>query len=256
MAPNTPPPISIQLYTLREEASTDFRGTIERLGRIGFVGVEPAALHDLSAEEFRRCVKDAQMVVSSGHGPVPAGDTVNAILDQQQTIGCDEHVVAFLPPDRFKGSDAVRATADELNEAHENVKPRGMRMGYHNHNWEFSQQVDGRSAHALLFEHLEPEIFAELDIYWAQVGGADPARVVADLGSRARLLHVKDGPADDPKSDMTAVGRGAVDIQAVVGAADAAWHIVELDRCATDMFEAVEESYRYLVGEGLSRGRS
>ena len=81
-------------------------------------------------------------------------------------------------------------------------------------------------------------------------------QVVADLGSRARLLHMKDGPADEPKSAMTAAGAGAVDLAGIAAAADhAAWHIVELDRCETDMFDAVEESYRYLVGEGISKGR-
>jgi len=68
---------------------------------------------------------------------------------------------------------------------------------------------------------------------------------------------VKDGPADAPPSPMVAVGDGAVDIPAVLAAAPGArWHVVELDRCATDMFEAVERSYDFLVGAGYSSGRS
>jgi hypothetical protein len=56
---------------------------------------------------------------------------------------------------------------------------------------------------------------------------------------------------------MTAVGDGVLDIPAALAAGGSAeWHIVELDRCATDMFEAVERSYHYLVGEGLSQGRA
>ena len=55
---------------------------------------------------------------------------------------------------------------------------------------------------------------------------------------------------------MVAVGGGTLDIAGVLGAAPtAAWHIVELDRCATDMFEAVAASYTYLTGSGLSGGR-
>jgi sugar phosphate isomerase/epimerase len=96
-----------------------------------------------------------------------------------------------------------------------------------------------------------------VDIYWAQVGGSDPVQIVAELGSRACLLHVKDGPADVPKSPMVAVGDGVVDVPGVLAAAPGArWHIVELDRCATDIFEAVERSYDFLVGNGYSRGRS
>jgi sugar phosphate isomerase/epimerase len=100
-------------------------------------------------------------------------------------------------------------------------------------------------------------VFAEVDIYWAQVGGSDPKDVVAALGSRVGLLHVKDGPADEPPSPMVAVGDGVVDIPGVLAASPTArWHIVELDRCDTDMFDAVERSYEYLVGNDLSRGRS
>ena len=98
-------------------------------------------------------------------------------------------------------------------------------------------------------------MIAEVDIYWAQVGGSDPKEIVTELGPRVGLLHVKDGPADSPKHPMVAVGDGVVDIPGVLDASPSArWHIVELDRCATDMFEAVERSYDYLVGGGYSGG--
>ncbi len=255
--PDPSVPISVQLYTLRAEAAADFPSVLERLGRIGFVGVEPAGFHGLPPREFSRLVEAAGMTVSSSHIQPPIGESADEILDIQQDIGAEDVVVAFLPPERFADRDQIFVTADQLNRALENVKARGMRLGYHNHNWEFSTKIDGQPAHTLLFEQLDPEIFAEIDVYWAQVGGADPVQVVAGLGSRARLLHMKDGPADGPKSAMTAAGAGAVDLAGIAAAADhAAWHIVELDRCETDMFEAVAESYRYLVGEGISKGRS
>jgi sugar phosphate isomerase/epimerase len=249
-------PISIQLYTLRDEAARDLRGVIQRLGRIGFVGVEPAGFHGLAPREFRELVEGAGLRVGSSHIQIPIGEAADEILDAQQEAGAEDVVVAFLPPDRFSSRDQIFVTADQLNRALEHVKARGMRLGYHNHNWEFSTRIEGRPAHALLFEQLDPAIFAEVDVYWAQVGGADPVRVVAELGPRARLLHMKDGPADSPKKPMTAAGQGAVDLRGVAKAAEhAAWHIVELDRCETDMFEAVEESYRYLTSEGISKGR-
>jgi sugar phosphate isomerase/epimerase len=250
-----PTPISVQLYTLRDEAAADFPAVIERLARIGYAGVEPAGFHGMAPRELRRRVEAAGMVVSSAHITLPVGDSANEILDVQQEIGAEDVVVAFLPPDRFADSDQIFVTADQLNRARENVTARGMRLGYHNHNWEFSTRIDDRPAYEILFEQLHSEIFAEVDVYWAQVGGSDPVEVVRSLGSRARLLHIKDGPADSPKSAMTAAGAGVIDIAGIAGVADAAWYIVELDRCETDMFEAVEQSYEYLVGEGLARGR-
>jgi sugar phosphate isomerase/epimerase len=252
-----PAPVSVQLYTLREEARADFPAVLARLGRIGYVGVETAGLHDLSPAEFRRHLSDAGLVVSSAHVPLPLGDAAAKVLDEQQEIGTSCVVVAFLPPDRFETEDGVRRCADELNEAHENAKVRGMSLGYHNHYWEFASRVGDRPAFDVLFERLDPHVFAEVDTYWAKVGGQDPAKVVAGLGARARLLHLKDGPADDPASPMTAVGRGSLDIAGIARANPSVeWLIVELDRCATDMFEAVEQSHRFLVGERIAEGRA
>jgi sugar phosphate isomerase/epimerase len=88
------------------------------------------------------------------------------------------------------------------------------------------------------------------------VGGVDPAQAVARLGKRARMLHLKDGPGQDIKAPNTAAGEGALDMPAIAAASQAEWHVVELDHCAGDMFEAVERSHRYLVGAGLARGRA
>lgn len=131
-----------------------------------------------------------------------------------------------------------------------------MSFGYHNHFWEFAEDASGTTGWRKLFDQLEPTVVAELDIYWATVGGADPIRVLNELGPRGRLIHVKDGPADTPENAMVAVGSGSLDVQAILTAASSAeWHIVELDRCDTDMFGAIEESYRYLTSNGLSRGQ-
>jgi sugar phosphate isomerase/epimerase len=249
-------PISIQLYTLREQAQADLGGVIARLGRIGYHGVEPAGLHGMDPVEFRKRVEDAGMRVSSAHIPFPDAEHAQEIFDAHQPLGCRDLVVAFLPEDRFADAEAVAETAKALNRAGQRARARGLRLGYHNHWWEFRRRIDGRSAHAALFEQLDPEIFAEVDLYWAKSGGADPTQTLRELRERARFVHVKDGPADDPAAPMTAVGEGTLDFHAALRANPRVeWHVVELDRCTTDMFEAVERSYRYLVSSGLSRGR-
>ena len=250
------PPIAVQLFTLREVAARDFPAVIERLGRIGFAGVELANLHGMSPAELRRRLAGAGLEIAAAHVSAPIGDARERILDEQEALGTKTLVVPFMPPDRFKTLDAICEVADEVNESFANARARGFLLGYHNHWWEFEITHDGRSAHELLFAQLDPGIFAEIDTYWTRVGGRDPAKVIAELGARARLLHLKDGPADGFKSPMTAVGDGVLDFPAIVAASDTVqWHIVELDACATDLFDAVEKSYGYLVGRGLSRGR-
>jgi sugar phosphate isomerase/epimerase len=248
-------PISVQLYSLREQAALDFPAVLARLGSAGFVGVELAGFNHLTPAAFAQCINDSGLVVSSAH--VAAGDGFAATLADVQSVGCSTVVIPFVPPDGFHSLDAIKRTADMLNECNEIARAAGATLGYHNHWWEFEQAFAGRSAFLHLYDHLADDIFVELDCYWAKVGGADPIEVLTAFGDRVRLLHVKDGPADVPESNMVAVGSGLVDIAAVLAAApNAAWHVVELDRCDTDMFEAVEASYRYLVGNGLSAGRS
>jgi sugar phosphate isomerase/epimerase len=252
-----PAPISVQLYTLRKQTASDFPAVLARLGAKGYVGVELAGFGSLTPEALRRALDEAGVVVSSAHVGFQDETEFGAALDAHQPFGCDTVVVPAMPPESFADLDSVRRTADSLNALDAVARGRGMTLGYHNHFWEFTTMPDGRPALLHLFELLEPTVFAEVDIYWAQVAGSDPKDLVTELGSRVGLLHVKDGPADEPPSPMVAVGDGVVDVAGVLESSPSArWHIVELDRCATDMFDAVERSYDYLVGNGFSRGRS
>jgi sugar phosphate isomerase/epimerase len=253
----SPPPISVQLYSLRKEVADDFPAVLTRLGAKGYPGVELAGFGGLAPGALTQALADAQLVVSSAHIGFGTPDDFAAALDAHQPIGCDTVVIPSLPVERFADLAGVRAAAETINTAFGLAQARGMTLGYHNHWWELAPMPDGRPALLHLFDDVSPEVVAEVDIYWAQVGGSDPKAIVTELGARIGLLHVKDGPADVPQSPMVAVGDGAVDVEGVLAASPTArWHIVELDRCATDMFEAVERSYDYLVGSGYSKGRA
>jgi sugar phosphate isomerase/epimerase len=99
-----------------------------------------------------------------------------------------------------------------------------------------------------MLENIDPEVNFELDTYWVKVAGVDPVSVLKEMGSRARLLHMKDGPGIKGKPNV-AVGQGVVDVPAILKTAEgsAEWLIVEFDRSATDIMQAVEESYQYLA---------
>ncbi len=164
-------------------------------------------------------------------------------------------VIAGYGPDEFKTLDDVKRTCERINGLAAAVQPHGLTFGYHNHWWEIAP-VEGQRPYEIMLDALDPTIFFEVDVYWVQVGGVDPVEMIRASRERATFLHIKDGPADEPQSDMVAVGQGVLDMPAIIGAADhAEWLIVELDRCATDMLVAVTESYTYLTGEGLGHGR-
>jgi sugar phosphate isomerase/epimerase len=158
-----------------------------------------------------------------------------------------------MPPERFGSSDSIKQVTDELNQAAHFVNQYGYTLGYHNH-WFEVAMVEGRPAYQIMLEHLDPSVIFEIDTYWVKVGGLDPAAVVQELGARAPLLHIKDGPGNLEQA-MLAVGEGVMDFPAIIAVAQADALIVELDRCDTDMMTAVEKSYQYLTSKGLAQGR-
>ncbi len=252
-----PVPIAVQLYSMRAAAALDFRGVLEQAATAGYLGVEYANLLGNDPRQVRRWTADLGLVSVSAHRPMPIGDTANQVLDESSELGVDMLVVPWASPDRFVDLPSIQGLADDLLRARENAAARGISLGYHNHEFELAAVIDGRSGLEHLFDATGPLVFAEIDVYWAQVGGADPAALIARMGSLVRLLHIKDGPADATGSPHVAVGSGVIDVHSIAAAAGhVTWDIVELDECDTDMFEAIAASQRWLVGEGLAQGRS
>ena len=250
-----PAPISLQLYTLREQAAQDYTGTVRKVADMGYIGVEPAGYPGTTVEGAAQLYKDLGLQVGSAHLGLPVGDDRQSSIDQAGVLGA-AHIVSGRGPKDFETLDLVKSTCDLFNEAAANAKAAGFRFSIHNHWWEFSPLAEsGEPVYKHMLEYLADDVLFEVDTYWVQTGGCDPATVVAELGSRCPLLHIKDGPCDRDKA-MQACGEGLVDFAAIAAAArdTTEWMIVELDRCDTDMVEAVAKSYDYLIGQGLASG--
>jgi sugar phosphate isomerase/epimerase len=250
-----PQPIALQLYTLREDMAKDFAGTVRKVADLGYAGVETAGVYGGSPRDAAKLFTELGLTVCSAHLPLPLGEKQNEVLDTAAALDC-KYIVPGGTPRDMKTVDAVKRACDQYNEASVIAQQHSRVIGVHNHWWEFEKVEDGRPIYEVMQAYLDPHVVFEVDVYWAQTAGYDPATLVRNLGGRAPLLHIKDGPCvrDQP---MTALGEGVVDIEAVVkaGGDSTAWLIVELDACATDMITAVEKSYVYLIGKGLARGR-
>ena len=192
----------------------------------------------------------AGLAVCSVHA-TPAGEQAGPVAAAARVLGADTVIVPYLPPARFADLDGVRAVAAELNGMAARLADEGLRLGYHNHDFELAPLLGGTPALEVLADQLDPAVLLEVDTYWAAVGGQDVPALLGRLGDRVRYLHVKDGPVtkDDP---MTAVGAGRMPVAEILAAGpSAAWHVVELDRCATDMMTAVGDSLAWLAAQGL-----
>jgi len=246
-------PIAVQLYTVRDALAQDFESVINKVASFGYQGVEPFG--GLDAKKVSEACKRLNLKIPSAHSDLPLGDKRDAVLAAAKTLGVKYLVCPHISENEFKTVEGAIAVCKRLNEANKIARDAGLTLGYHNHWFEF-EPISGMGTYPnkVMAEYLDPTVIFEIDTYWTQVGGHDPVAVVKELGARVPLLHIKDGPADNKNSDMVAVGEGKMDVAGIVQAGTSAeWLVVELDRCATDMLEAVRKSYTNL--EAIARGK-
>jgi sugar phosphate isomerase/epimerase len=142
--------------------------------------------------------------------------------------------------------DDVRRFAAELGGLAPMFADRGMRLGYHNHDFEF-RPLGGTTVWSVLLDELPPEVEVELDVYWVSIAGRDPVTEIRNAADRVRLLHMKDRLAGPDARDVPA-GAGILDFPRIVAAGRSAgieWYVAELDN-PLDPVADITAAARYL----------
>jgi sugar phosphate isomerase/epimerase len=239
--------IALQLWTIREAIAVDADSALRRARLAGFTAVEIAPLPpDLTLEHLAECLERHGLSVVSIHGDLPTAANVDAWVELARACRCSKVIWHGWPRDpRFDSLAGLRDLIAACNAAGRIARDHGLRFGMHNHWWEFDP-VEGEFPIGLFHESLAPEIFWQLDVYWAKTAGADPAAVLSKLAQRIGSIHWKDGPAVHG-APMTALGEGDLDLPRVFHAlANPVDWIIELDECVTDPLEAAQRSRAYL----------
>lgn len=249
-------PIGVQLYSLRDALAQDFEAVVRQVAAMGYLGVETHEFPGTTPQAAAALFKSLGLQAFAGHKPLPLGDSRQEVLETMAALDCTYLVCPWLDPQtHFATRAQVERVCDLLNEANQVARDHNLTLAYHNHHFEF-QPVEGEYPYRIMLERLDPSVVFEIDTYWVKTAGLDPAAIVREMGARAPLLHLKDGPCTltDP---MVAAGEGVMDFPGIISASNGnvQWAIVELDRCATDMLTAVRKSYDYLVSKGLAHGR-
>lgn len=253
---NTTPRLSVQLYTVREAIENDLEGTIRRIADLGFKYVETAFWpKGVTLEKASAVIREAGLKVSSCHVELPLGDQRAVFEQTAKAFECTKMIWHGWPEDkRYSTTGGTRELISVYNQAASHARSMGLSFGLHNHWWEFRNMIDGKLVYEFLLQETDPSIFFEIDTYWVKVAGLDPAEIIRRFAARAKLLHMKDGPAlyhdklaEDHIDPMTAVGKGAQNIPSIVKEATyAEFLVIEMDKVAGDVFSLVGESYRYL----------
>ncbi|HTW93975.1 MAG TPA: sugar phosphate isomerase/epimerase [Tepidisphaeraceae bacterium] len=212
--------LALQMYTLRDLAGYDMPGTLRSVAEIGYRYVELAGFGNLkSAGEFRKALDAARLKVCSAHVSLDDLESdLSRVMDDQDAVGNKAIVVPWLDERRRRDAAGYEQVADALNRIGAAIKPRGFTLAYHHHDFEF-KTFGGRSGFDILFDRADRELVkAELDVYWAKVGGQDPVALIHRMGSRLPLLHLKDLAAG-PEARFAEVGAGILDFPGILAAA-------------------------------------
>ncbi|MDO8586627.1 MAG: sugar phosphate isomerase/epimerase [Armatimonadota bacterium] len=243
-------PVALQMFTIRDEAQADYLGALRAVAEIGYAGVELAGLA-LSPQDIRKALDDLGLAAAGAHfGYDEIINKTDELIEAGLTVGARYITCAALPGE-MRNAEGYRRAGEELSKAGEIYARHGLGVCYHNHNFEFTR-FDGKYGYDILFESGDARYLkAQIDTYWVQRAGEDPAEYICRYSGRCPLVHIKD-MADDANHSFAEVGNGILDFDAIFEACEAAgveWYIVEQDEwygrsaveCARTSFENLKE---------------
>ncbi len=234
-AASTQKPIAVQMYTLRDAGSLEQQ--LKIVHDAGVHAVETVGTQNTSAAELKQLLDRYSIKAISSHVPLAElRSNLDGVVTFNRSIGNTTLVVPYLDK-KDRPSDAAGWTAlgQELGRIAKQVRGKGMRLAYHNHDFELVD-FDGRTGLELLFAAAGPDLQTELDLAWVARAGLDPAVMLAKFRGHVFAVHAKDnapkGQAQD-EGGFAAVGQGVLDWNAILPAAAAAgvhWYIIEHDQ--------------------------
>lgn len=235
-------PISVQLYTVREEIEKDFIGTLEKIATMGYDGVEFAGFGDIPASKMKMELERLGLKASGSHvGEELLRENLEDIINYHLELGVEYIVCCY----------ATWATKSDLDEFIEfcrvvglKCKEKGITFCFHNHAPEF-ECIDGKYKLDILYNSVPKEFLqVELDTFWVKYANVDPVNYISKYSGRIPLVHIKDMENEETK-DFTEVGSGIMDIKSIIDAsvkAGTKWLVVEQDVCKRPCLESIKIS--------------
>lgn len=233
--------VGVQLYSIREDMRKDPQGTLNALAEMGYKYVEHAnyigrKFYGWEAKEFKKRLDDLGMKMPSGHtvmGKLHWDDAKNDFTDlwkytveDAAVMGQELVISPSIDMGIRKDKNLLLKYMDIFNKSGELCQKSGMRFGYHNHDFEFSEKLDGELLYDIMLNNTDPTLVAQqLDIGNMINGGGVPAEVMKKFPGRFVSMHVKDevpSSAGHEKFESTVLGKGSgqIDVQALVKLGD------------------------------------
>ena len=251
--------VGAQLYTLREFCKTidGVRETCKKVADIGYTAVQVSGFGPVDPEDVAQVMQDTGLIVASTHlGWDRMLNDLDAVIEEHKLWGCTHPAIGGLAGE-YHSAEGVARFIEELGPVAERLASEGMDFSYHNHNHELIKYGDETWLAQLYGQAPGDMLKAEIDTYWIQAGGGDPAAWIERCAGREPLVHFKDmAMAPGREQRFAPIGEGNLNWPAILEACEKGgveWYLVEQDQCyELDPFEAMAVSYRNLQAMGLS----
>lgn len=253
------PVIAAQLYTVRQfcQTAVDLAASLQKIRAIGYRAVQVSGIGLIPDAEVKQLVDDQGLTICNTHvRPSEAlWNDLDTVIAQHRLWNCKHVAIGSMPaPFRSEGEAGFNRFGQEGSQIGEKLAAAGLTFSYHNHSFEFVR-FGKRTGLDIIYEESDPRYLqAEIDCYWIQHGGADPAAWVRKVSHRMPVVHLKDMVILNNQQTMAEIGEGNLNWPSILQACregGVEWYAVEQDVCQRDPFESLKISYNNLKAMGL-----
>lgn len=249
--------IALTLYNLRDfcRRPADIAETLGKVKAMGYNTIQISGIGEIAPKEMAKILDGEGLQVCCTHTDLDRiRNETDAVIEEHKLWWC-RHVGVGALPNEMRNREGYEAFAREGSELGARLAEAGLDLIYHNHSFEF-EKYGGRTGLEILYDDSDPATFrAEIDTYWVQHGGGDPAEWIARLAGRIPVLHCKDMGRLDGEHVYLEVGEGNLNWPRILDAAVQAgveYCVFEQDISQHDPFESARISLANMREMGLT----
>jgi sugar phosphate isomerase/epimerase len=237
-------PTGLELYSVRGELKKDLDGTVRAVAQMGYQCVEFFGPYfewtESQTKQMRKVLDDLGIRCFSTHNASSnfSAENIGRARDMNLILGCKYLVMSSSNPK--PGLDGWKAVAEALNAAADQLESSGLKVGYHNHELEFTP-VENQRPMEILAKNTKPSIMLQLDVGTCLKAGSDPVAWIRANPGRIRSLHLKEWSPDPAKGYSVLFGEGVAPWKGIFEAAESAggveYYLIEQEGSRFDEFE-------------------
>jgi len=216
-------PVGLELYSVRGELKKDPAATVRAVAQMGYQVVEFYSPYfdwsESQTKQMRKLLDDLGIRCLSTHNSEAYLSAQNLARTRDMNLVLGSKYVVQASTEEKTSLDQWKSVADRLNSAAEQLESSGLKVGYHNHQPEFTP-IGGQRPIEILAKNTKPSVMLQLDVGTCLEAGSDPVAWIRANPGRIRSIHCKDWSPDLGKGYAVLFGEGVADWKSIFEAAE------------------------------------